>query len=198
MTGQLRFGIGLFSLRKACSVEVFIDEKAYIHRLTRIVARVVVDGDVGHARLLAEDDKIILMLGEVVVAADDVILNVAGASPVEAVGGLTVCFDVNSLAGVGRRQMSGVHVHSVAVHQDHILGVIRLLQVVSGVNSFCDGHGEGFLCRGDGLRITGRLVYADSACRNGACGKHSGECECGSGDEKACAVFLVGNVLFHF
>ncbi len=117
MTGQLRFCIGLFSLRKTCGVEVFIDGEAYIHRLTRIVARVVVDGDVGHARLLAEDDKIIL-------------------------GGLTVCFDVNGFAGVGRRQMSGVHVHSVAVHQDHILGVIRLLQVVSGVNSFCDGHGE--------------------------------------------------------
>ena len=188
----------MFSIGKTCGVELIVNGEAHLHRLTRIVARVVVDGDVGHARLLAEDDKIILMLGKVVVAADDVILDVAGASPVEAVGGLTVCFDVNGFAGVGRRQMSGVHVHSVAVHQDHILGVIRLLQVVSGVNSFCYGHGERFLCRSDGLRITGRLVYADSACRNGACGKHSGECECSSGDEKACAVFLVGSVLFHF
>ena len=56
MTGQLRFLFGLFSLRKTCGVEVVIDGEAHIHRLTRIVARVVVDGDVGHARLLAEDD----------------------------------------------------------------------------------------------------------------------------------------------
>ena len=65
---------------------MIVNGEAHLLRLTRIVARVVVDGDVGHARLLAEDDKIILMLGKVVVAADDVILDVAGASPVEAVG----------------------------------------------------------------------------------------------------------------